>query len=191
MPFVEDGERVSQLATVDASGLDFGNGLLLILDAAIRELPDAAVLEVRGGEPSVLEDLAAWCEITGNALVGAGLVRKGAADLGEEVSTPLGTRLWLYTNFDCNLSCGYCCARSSPSTQARRMPLDLALRAAEEFLSLGGEQLYLTGGERLARDSTNSAIPTGRSPAIPAVVSSRRPPAVALRRGAYVLRQPC
>ncbi len=156
--YVEAGERVSQVAAVDATGLDFGNGLLLRLDAAIRKLPDGAVLEVRGGEPSVVEDLAAWCEITGNALVGVGLVRKGAADLGDEVSTPVGKRLWLYTNFDCNLSCDYCCARSSPCTPARRMSLGLAVRATEEFLSLGGEELYLTGGEPFLNPELGSIV---------------------------------
>ena len=36
---------------------------------------------------------------------------------------PLGSRLWLYTNFDCNLACDYCCAASSPRARPRRLPL--------------------------------------------------------------------
>src|SRR5919109_2186678 len=60
---------------------------------------------------------------------------------------PLGSRLWLYTNFDCNLACDYCCARSSPRAAARRLPLDVARRACEEFAGLGGRQILLTGGE--------------------------------------------
>ncbi len=157
-PCAEAGEHLSHVTAVDSAGLNFGNGLLLRLDAAIREVPDGALLEVRGGDPSVVEDLAAWCEITGNALVGPSLVRKGAADLGDEVSTPLGKRLWLYTNFDCNLSCDYCCARSSPAAPARRMPLDLAVRAGEEFVALGGEELYLTGGEPFLNPALGSIV---------------------------------
>jgi hypothetical protein len=60
---------------------------------------------------------------------------------------PLGSRLWLYTNFDCNLACDYCCARSSPAAAARRLPLDVARRACEEFAGLGGQEILLTGGE--------------------------------------------
>lgn len=60
---------------------------------------------------------------------------------------PLGSRLWLYTNFDCNLACDYCCARSSPRAAARRLPLDVAGRACEEFAGLGGRHILLTGGE--------------------------------------------
>ena len=60
---------------------------------------------------------------------------------------PLGSRLWLYTNFDCNLACDYCCALSSPRAPARRLPIGVARRACEEFAGLGGDQILLTGGE--------------------------------------------
>jgi uncharacterized Fe-S cluster-containing radical SAM superfamily protein len=60
---------------------------------------------------------------------------------------PLGSRLWLYTNFDCNLACDYCCSESSPRAAARRLPVGVAARACEEFAGLGGRELLLTGGE--------------------------------------------
>jgi hypothetical protein len=60
---------------------------------------------------------------------------------------PLGSRLWLYSNFDCNLACDYCCARSSPSAAARRIPVETARRACEEFAGLGGREILITGGE--------------------------------------------
>jgi uncharacterized Fe-S cluster-containing radical SAM superfamily protein len=62
-------------------------------------------------------------------------------------SPPLGSRLWLYTNFDCNLACDYCCAESSPRAGARRLPLEVAERAVEELAGLGGREVLLTGGE--------------------------------------------
>jgi len=62
-------------------------------------------------------------------------------------AAPLGARLWLYTNFDCNLACDYCCSRSSPRAAARRMPVDVAARACEEFAGLGGREVLVTGGE--------------------------------------------
>ena len=60
---------------------------------------------------------------------------------------PLGARLWLYTNFNCNLRCGYCCAQSSPHAARRGLPIEVAERAAEEFAGLGGREVLLTGGE--------------------------------------------
>lgn len=59
----------------------------------------------------------------------------------------LGSRLWLYSNFDCNLACDYCCAESSPRTAARRLPVAVARRACEEFAGLGGREVLITGGE--------------------------------------------
>jgi len=62
-------------------------------------------------------------------------------------AAPLGSRLWLYTNFDCNLACSYCCAGSSPKAAPRRLPLETVRRASEEFAGLGGQEILLTGGE--------------------------------------------
>jgi MoaA/NifB/PqqE/SkfB family radical SAM enzyme len=60
---------------------------------------------------------------------------------------PLGSRLWLYSNFHCNLACDYCCAESSPRAGPRLLPVAVAGRAAEEFAGLGGRELLITGGE--------------------------------------------
>jgi uncharacterized Fe-S cluster-containing radical SAM superfamily protein len=64
-----------------------------------------------------------------------------------ETLPPLGSRLWLYSNFDCNLACDYCCAESSPRAPARRLPVDVARRACEELAGLGGREILITGGE--------------------------------------------
>jgi uncharacterized Fe-S cluster-containing radical SAM superfamily protein len=64
-----------------------------------------------------------------------------------EDAPPLGSRLWLYSNFNCNLSCDYCCAESSPRAAARGLPVEVAERAADEFGGLGGREVLLTGGE--------------------------------------------
>ncbi|MGA8210611.1 MAG: radical SAM protein, partial [Nocardioidaceae bacterium] len=62
-------------------------------------------------------------------------------------AAPLGSRLWLYSNFHCNLSCGYCCAGSSPQAAARLLPVTVARAAADELVALGGRELLVTGGE--------------------------------------------
>jgi len=56
-------------------------------------------------------------------------------------------RLWMYTNFDCNLACDYCCVRSSPSTPRRALGRDVVQRLALEAPAAGVQELLLTGGE--------------------------------------------
>src|SRR5262249_15315367 len=131
---------------VEAGGTGLGSGLLIKLHAAMEALATEAVLEVRHAPPSVPEDLAAWCVLTGNTLVGPLQVRKGTVEL-EPQPPPLGSRLWLYSNFDCNLACTYCFAEASPRTMARRMPVDLVRAAVTEFVADGGTEVMITGGE--------------------------------------------
>jgi len=58
-----------------------------------------------------------------------------------------GTRLWMYTNFDCNLACDYCCVRSSPQTPRAALGADRVRRLAAEAVEAGVSELILTGGE--------------------------------------------
>ncbi|MGH7754884.1 MAG: radical SAM protein, partial [Vulcanimicrobiaceae bacterium] len=71
-----------------------------------------------------------------------------ASAIGEGL---VGGRLWLYSNYHCNLACAYCLTESSPS--AARRVLDRALigkiaagAVAEGFTSFG-----VTGGEPFMR----------------------------------------
>ncbi|WP_199434484.1 Rv1681 family radical SAM protein [Qaidamihabitans albus] len=100
--------------------------------------------------------VAAWCARTGNELVdvvdGVATVRRGRGpDPFAELSPwqlP-GTRLWMYTNFDCNLACDYCCVRSSPHARRRALGADRVRRLATEAAAAGVSELILTGGEPL------------------------------------------
>ena len=148
---------------VDGGDMDCGSGLLLLITRAMRRLQDGQRLGVRSAEPSVVTDLPVWAELVGHDIVGQTAesssgpwwfaVRKRDAtttvrsvfSTGER--TPLGRRLWAYTNFDCNLACTYCCARSSPKAAARRLEVAVAAQAFAEFAALGGRELFLTGGE--------------------------------------------
>jgi TusA-related sulfurtransferase/uncharacterized Fe-S cluster-containing radical SAM superfamily protein len=145
---------------VDGGDMDCGSGLLLLITRAMRRLQDGDLLAIRSAEPSVQVDLPAWAEMVGNDVAAraeettAGpwwfAVRKGSAPVtvfstGER--TPVGHRLWVYTNFDCNLACLYCCAESSPKAAARRVGPDVAERAFAEFAAMGGREVFLTGGE--------------------------------------------
>ena len=59
----------------------------------------------------------------------------------------LPRKLWLYTNYDCNLRCAYCVARSSPHAPRRALGLDTAQKLVDEAVALGFEQVFFTGGE--------------------------------------------
>jgi MoaA/NifB/PqqE/SkfB family radical SAM enzyme len=60
---------------------------------------------------------------------------------------PLSTKLWIYTNYDCNLKCSYCVAESHPSAPRRAFHLNTVKRIIDEAAALGFESIYLTGGE--------------------------------------------
>ncbi len=56
-------------------------------------------------------------------------------------------RLWVYTNYDCNLRCSYCLVSSSPETPRRGLPLATFQRVVDEAAALGCKEIFLTGGE--------------------------------------------
>jgi sulfatase maturation enzyme AslB (radical SAM superfamily) len=69
------------------------------------------------------------------------------AGLPAEDRRLVGSRLWLYTNFDCNLHCDYCCVRSSPTVPRRELGLTRVQRIAHEAERLGVTEIFVTGGE--------------------------------------------
>ncbi|HLZ69722.1 MAG TPA: radical SAM protein [Dehalococcoidia bacterium] len=56
-------------------------------------------------------------------------------------------RLWIYTNFDCNLQCSYCVARSSPRAERRVLAPHVYRRLIDEAVLTGVREVLLTGGE--------------------------------------------
>jgi molybdenum cofactor biosynthesis enzyme MoaA len=73
--------------------------------------------------------------------------RCGAVAVPAEANRPVGSRLWLYTNFDCNLRCDYCCVRSSPTAPRRELGLKRVQRIAREAAKLAVKEIFVTGGE--------------------------------------------
>ena len=56
-------------------------------------------------------------------------------------------RLWIYTNYDCNLSCSYCVAESFVGAERNGLALPQVRRLIDEAVTLGMTELFLTGGE--------------------------------------------
>jgi pyruvate-formate lyase-activating enzyme/predicted phosphodiesterase len=56
-------------------------------------------------------------------------------------------RLWVYSNFHCNLACDYCVVASSPRARRRSLGLERFRSIVDEAACEGFAELYVTGGE--------------------------------------------
>ncbi len=56
-------------------------------------------------------------------------------------------KLWIYTNYDCNLKCSYCVAKSGPNAPRRALGMENVRRLVDEAVELGFEHIFFTGGE--------------------------------------------
>ncbi|MEI7643666.1 MAG: radical SAM protein [Chloroflexales bacterium] len=61
-------------------------------------------------------------------------------------------KLWIYTNYDCNLRCAYCLAESSPTAPRRAIGLENVRCLVDEAVDLGFTDVFFTGGEPLLLD---------------------------------------
>src|ERR1700739_3941900 len=134
---------------LDIGRKTLASGLLPELIAVLRRSQAGDLVAVVGDEQSVGPELETWCRFTGNPLLEAmtdqgrlrWVFRCGAiaapAGAPAEDNRPVGSRLWLYTNFDCNLHCDYCCVRSSPKVTRRELGLARVQRIVREAAELG------------------------------------------------------
>jgi organic radical activating enzyme/TusA-related sulfurtransferase len=140
---------------LDAGHKTFATGLLVDLIAALKRSRTGDLIAITSDEPAIAPDIEAWCRFTGNTLIETiveatatcWVIRCGAVPANLDVERPVGSRLWLYSNFDCNLSCDYCCVRSSPSAPRRELGLARVQRIASEAPALGVSEIFVTGGE--------------------------------------------
>lgn len=110
------------------------------------------LVEVEG--PDEVEVARRWVEATGNTLL---VVHPDAVEVYRgRVADPLealapdrrpGHRLWIYTNFHCNLACDYCCVSSSPRAEPRTVSVEDFALLVDEAVGAGVAELFLTGGE--------------------------------------------
>ena len=140
---------------LDAGTSTFASGLLPELFMALRRARKGDLIAVVSARASVGVDLETWCRFTRNSLVdmtveggrNRWVIRWGEAPVHPDGERPVGSRLWLYTNFDCNLRCDYCCDRSLPKAPRRALGLERVRRIAIEAAELGVGEIFVTGGE--------------------------------------------
>lgn len=117
----------------------------------------AGEITVRSAEERAIAEK--WCARSGNTVLAADVDGSGAGTLTVRRGRPAdpltvlgadrmpGARLWMYTNFHCNLACDYCCVASSPQTPRRELGADRIARLAKEAADWGVHEIFLTGGE--------------------------------------------
>lgn len=112
----------------------------------------SALVSVDG--PVEVDIVERWCAGSGNTILAVHadaveIIRGRIADPIEAMAPDRrpGYRLWVYTNFHCNLACDYCCVESSPTARKRIIETDEFGRLIGEAVNAGVQELYLTGGE--------------------------------------------
>ena len=95
-----------------------------------------------------------WTDATGNTILtvlpdGVEIVRGRIADplMALPEDRRPGYRLWLYSNFNCNLACDYCCVASSPRAAPREFTVDDTAALVREAAAAGVQEFFVTGGE--------------------------------------------
>lgn len=91
----------------------------------------------------------------------------------------VGPRLWFYTNYHCNLACGYCLTGSSPRAPRRLLDPERIVRLADEAVELGFASFGISGGEPFL----NAWLPDV------AVALAKRRPLVVLSNGTLFTRR--
>jgi hypothetical protein len=104
--------------------------------------------------PDDIAHVRRWTAATGNTLLtvhpaAVEVIRGRIADPIDAlpVEQRPGYRLWIYTNFHCNLACDYCCVESSPRAAPRVIDLDCFKAIIDDATANGFAHVYLTGGE--------------------------------------------
>ena len=174
-PAYGGGRPLPAHAILDDRRADFDSGLLVRIQAALLGLQDGQILRIGSPIDSIANDLRTFEIATGHALLTVvpdhdrpgwrfHYVRKGRARTdwaarsdetpaygGRDSDELMPRRLWLYTNYDCNLQCDYCCVVSGPRVDPRRLPADRVRALVDEAAAAGLERVFLTGGEPTLR----------------------------------------
>lgn len=127
--------------------------LVLDLIEAVNQIATGTTVQVAVEDAQQVEQVHAWCRATGNSVFAVHeqsveVYRGAITDYGDLPAEQVpGHRLWIYTNFHCNLACDYCCVSSSPQAD----PVLLSANEVRDLVKMGTsdsvKEIYLTGGE--------------------------------------------
>lgn len=133
--------------------------VVLELMRTVERLSEGGTTEISISSADELTLVQQWCEKTGNTVVSTVMVNGDAGSATISRGHPInpasmlpadrlpGARLWLYTNFNCNLSCDYCCVGSGPKVEKRELGVERIDSLVREAADWGVREVYLTGGE--------------------------------------------
>jgi len=128
--------------------------LMLDLVDAVSSAPVGTVVAFPVDTAAEVDIVRRWCDATGNSVLS--VLDTAIEVFRGRITDPIealpverrpGYRLWVYTNFHCNLSCDYCCVESSPKADPRVIPLGEFRDLVGEAVDSGVQELYITGGE--------------------------------------------
>lgn len=127
---------------------------MLRLVGAVGDTHAGGAVTVSVDGPDEVDQVQRWCEATGNSVL---TVHPDAVEVYRgRIIDPVaalpadrrpGYRLWVYTNFHCNLSCDYCCVASSPTARPRTIGVDQFAEIVRQARAADVRELYVTGGE--------------------------------------------
>lgn len=186
---------------------DLDSGLLIKVHVALLSLDEGQILRVSSPLARVGDQLRSFEAASGHALLSivpdpdrpgwsSHYLRKGRArtvwaEAGNADAPPavsgdprsvdalMPTRLWMYTNYDCNLACDYCCVVSGPRADPRRLGAERIRALVDQAFAAGMDGVFLTGGEPTIRPDLPELI---------AYVTDRLP--LTLLTNAMLLRGP-
>ena len=128
--------------------------LAIELVRAVGATAAGSTTSVAAKTPDEVEYIDRWCRANGSSVFAVHpeaveIYRGSLSDVSVSIPPERmpGYRLWIYTNFHCNLACAYCCAESSPRAQPRSVEVGMIVKLVEQAAALGTKEIYLTGGE--------------------------------------------
>ena len=142
-------------------------GLILELIAAVNATAVGSTTRVSVSTPEQVAVVQEWCRTSGNTVFavhadGVDIYRGTLDDTAATIPAEQmpGHRLWLYTNFHCNLACDYCCVASSPHADPRLLSAVAVSKLVSMGVANGVAELYLTGGEPFLNPEITAIVAT-------------------------------
>ena len=171
------GRALPVHAVLEDQDADLDSGLLLRMHLALLDMKEGQILRIASPVSAMADQLRGFEAASRHALLSVipdpgrdgwsfHYLRKGRARTDwspvdgvglklaahtDSIESFMPTRLWLYTNYDCNLACDYCCVVASPRADPRRLPVERIRALVDEAVGCGLDGVFITGCEPTLR----------------------------------------